>query len=337
MKSLCLCLLILLAVACTNTRSDKNLSQQQKSKATSEYKGSASVSQGFTELQKEELFACARGRPTYTGLITSSDGKEWIVPAATNFKNQNFPFSSDLHNLCNGVSHANASEAVSQLDGTDIVVIDENGDLFTAYIFADNYFEMYINGVPAGKDKVPFTQFNSSIVRFKVVKPFTIAMKLVDWEEALGLGTEKNRRSEFHAGDGGMVAVFKDSKRSIVAVTSNKWKAQTYYTAPVKNLSCILESRGLRNSENCDNSDSSDGAAYYGLHWEIPSGWERADFDDSNWPNATPYTNDVIGVDNKPAYTNFKDIFDAPDNDAVFIWSTNVVLDNEVLVRYRVN
>ena len=59
-------------------------------------------------------------------------------------------------------------------------------------------------------------------------------------------------------------------------------------------------------------------------------------FDDSEWPNATEFTNDVIGVDNKPAYTNFIDIFDNSANDAKFIWSTNVILDNEVIVRYTV-
>ncbi len=50
------------------------------------------------------------------------------------------------------------------------------------------------------------------------------------------------------------------------------------------------------------------------------------------WPNATEFTNAVIGVDNKPAYTNFTDIFDNSANDAKFIWSTNVILDNEVIV-----
>jgi hypothetical protein len=44
----------------------------------------------------------------------------------------------------------------------------------------------------------------------------------------------------------------------------------------------------------------------------------------------------AIGVDNKVAYTNFTDIFDNSSADAQFIWSTNVVLDNTVIVRYTV-
>jgi hypothetical protein len=58
-----------------------------------------------------------------------------------------------------------------------------------------------------------------------------------------------------------------------------------------------------------------------------------ADFDDSSWPAAATYSNDTVGVDNKPGYTNFTDVFDAPDSDAQFIWSSNLVLDNLVLLR----
>ena len=59
-------------------------------------------------------------------------------------------------------------------------------------------------------------------------------------------------------------------------------------------------------------------------------------FDDSLWPAANEYTNSTIGVNNKPAYTNFTNIFDDPISDAQFIWSTNIILDNEVVVRYNV-
>lgn len=78
-------------------------------------------------------------------------------------------------------------------------------------------------------------------------------------------------------------------------------------------------------------------SADYGLHWELPTNWQQADFDDSSCPNATTYSNQTIGVNNKAAYTNFIDVFDNEKSDAEFIWSTNVVLDNEVIVRYTVN
>ncbi len=116
-----------------------------------------------------------------------------------------------------------------------------------------------------------------------------------------------------------------------------EWKAQTFYTAPIKDLSCPTENGAVRSTTNCSTSDANDGSQYYALHWKVPATWMETAFDDSAWPAATPYTNAVIGVNNKPSYTNFTDVFDDGSNDAEFIWSTDVVLDNLVLVRYTVN
>ncbi|WP_339836957.1 hypothetical protein [uncultured Maribacter sp.] len=300
------------------------------------YKGTASVSQGQATVVTENILECDKGREAPIGTSTATDGSTWTVPAAVNFTDDSFPFASDLFNPCTKVEYKNADEALAALDGTDIIEVDADGEIITAYVFADNYFEMYINGIPVGKDNVPFTQFNSNIVRFKVSTPFTIAMKLVDWEENSGLGSEANRGQAFHPGDGGMVAVFKNAKDEIIATTDANWKAQTFYTAPIRDLSCASEEGTLRLSETCSTEDSNDGTSYYALHWKTPSNWQSAAFDDSQWPNATEFTNNTIGVDNKPSYTNFTNIFDDSTADAQFIWSTNVILDNEVLVRYTV-
>lgn len=328
--------LIILFAACNQNPSADSIKKGKLSENSFTYEGTASITRGSANEAVENIYECVEGRETLTGLIKSNDGKKWKVPASTNFTNGKFPFASDLHNPCNGNAYNTVQEALSDLDGSDIIEIDSLGQLYTAFVFADNYFEMYINGIAVGKDKIPFTRFNSGIVRFRVIRPFTIAMKLVDWEEDLGLGTEKSRISNFHAGDGGMVAVIKDSKENIIAISDEKWKAQTFYTSPVKDLSCVSEDGQLRISENCDMTDSDDASAFYGLHWEIPDNWEKPDFDDSDWPFATTYSNETIGVDNKNAYTNFTGIFDDQAYDALFIWSSNVVLDNEVIVRYRV-
>ncbi|WP_309758702.1 T9SS type A sorting domain-containing protein [Flavobacterium sp.] len=305
-----------------------------------QYTGTGSVTQGLaTNITTTNLYStCSVGsRVAAVGTITASDNTTWTVPAVTNFANASFPFASDLNNGCNGNTYATSTAALSALNGSDIVTIDASGEVITAYIFADNYFEMYINGIPVGKDKVPFTEFNSSIVRFKVNKPFTIAMLLVDWEERLGVGAETNGGFTYHAGDGGIVAVFKDASNTIIAKTDTSWKAQTFYTAPIMNLSCATESGTSRLSTTCSTADSNSGTTYYGLHWARPANWTTASFNDSTWPSATTYTNTVIGVDNKPSYTNFINIFDDASNDAQFIWSKNVVLDNEVIVRKTVS
>lgn len=255
--------LVLLLAACQTKANSDTSEPEIGSDATISYTGTASLTQGFISAENEHFFVCEGGRKTSVGEIISTDEKRWVVPAQTNFENDQFPFASDLHNLCNGNTYDDAMEAVAQLDNTDIVEIDQEGELFTAYIFADNYFEMYVNGLPVGKDKVPFTKFNSSLVRFRVGKPFTVAMQLVDWEESLGIGTEKNRGSNYHAGDGGMVAVIKDAADNIVAVTNEDWKAQTFYTSPIKNLSCVKETGAMRISENCDEADSKGGTAFY--------------------------------------------------------------------------
>ena len=301
--------------------------------SNSQYLGTGSVTQGLATATSGNLYSCTNGRIAALGTITATDNTVWTVPAVTNFTNNSFTFASNLYNECTGNLYANSTAALAALNGSDIVNVDTNGEIITAYIFADNYFEVYINGVPVGKDNVPFTQFNSNIIRFKVNRPFTIAMLLVDWEERLGVGCETNGGFTYHCGDGGMVAVFKDASNNIIAKTGSDWKAQTFYTAPIMNLTCPSEVGTSRLSTNCSSADSNAGTAYYGLHWARPTNWTQATFDDSSWPAASLYANATIGVDNKPAYTNFTTIFDDPTNDAQFIWSKNVILDNEVIVR----
>lgn len=311
---------------------------QNKAKPTtsdfSVYKGTAAVTQGFANTTTANLYTAGQ-RIAGLGSITAVDGSTWVVPAEVNFTNDSFPFAPDLYNP-DGTQFKTAQEALAAFKSEDIVEIDPEGDLLTAYIFADNYFEMYVNGRPVGKDAIPFTQFNSHLVKFRVTLPFTIAMKLVDWEENLGLGSEKNRGSKYHAGDGGLVMVIIDASGKTVAATGSDWKAQTFYTAPIKDLSCPTEQGTTRSSNNCNADRVKDGSMFYGLHWALPANWMHEDFDDSKWPAATTYTNEVIVVNNKPSYMNFTDIFDDLVDDAEFIWSTNVVLDNEVIVRYRV-
>ena len=66
----------------------------------------------------------------------------------------------------------------------------------------------------------------------------------------------------------------------------------------------------------------------------IPADWAEVDFDDTNWAKAHTYSNEDIGGSlNRPAFANFKDIFDDPKADAEFIWSSNLLLDNVVLTR----
>ena len=304
---------------------------------TDDYTGTGSITQGSATTTVTNLFPAGQ-RVSGIGTINSTDGKTWTVPAAVNYTDNSFPWAADLHNsYVAGHDYATTAAAEAALDPANIVDVDAGGELITAYIWSDNYFEMYVNGVPVGKDPVPYTDFNSCIIQFRANPPFDVAMMLVDWEENLGLGSEDNAGSAYHAGDGGMVALFKNSSGTIIGMTDGTWKAQTYYTAPITDLTCLSESGTTRMSSSCSTANSDDGSSYFGVHWDVPSGWYNEGFDDSSWPDATTYTNTEIGVDMKPSYTNFPDVFDISGNDAQFIWSTNVILDNLVLVRKTIN
>ena len=332
MKTNTLLIVITLSVftiACKTT--DITTTTPTTTTTTSSYKGTGSVSQGVGKTTTVNLFPSGM-RVAGLGTVTSTDSKTWTVPADVNFTNASFPTASDLNNsYVSGHSYANTTAALAGLTGTgDIVTVDASGDIYTVFIFADNYFEMYINGIPVGKDPVPYTNFNSNIIRFKAKKPFTVAVKCVDWEEHLGVGTEDDTK----IGDGGFVAVFRDATNKIVAVTNNTWKAQTFYTAPIADLACLTESGTSRLSTNC--ATQSGALTSYGVHWAVPTDWYNTAFDDSSWQAATLFTNSTVGVDNKPAYTNFTDVFDNSSNDATFIWSSNLLLDNLVLLRKKI-
>lgn len=131
--------------------------------------------------------------------------------------------------------------SLSQLDLQSVPVMDAGGsEEFVACIFADNYFELYVNGELLAVDPVPFTPFNSNVVRFKADRPLTTAVQMVDWKEHLGLGSEKNQGKAFHAGDGGFVSHFQDVNGKTVSITDENWRAQTFYIAPLKDQSCLV-------------------------------------------------------------------------------------------------
>lgn len=198
---------------------------------------------------------------------------------------------------------------MSALKLDDVPVADAGGEeVFTAYVFGDNYFELYVNGELIGVDAVPFTPFNSSVLRFKAKRPLTVAVKMVDWEETLGLGMESNRGTKLHPGDGGLVAQFQDASGKTIDITGAHWKAQTFYTAPIVDRSCLKTEGTLRDSSACNDQTISDAASTSAAHWAVPENWMQPDFDDSGWPAAVTYTNDTVGVDNKKSYTNFVDV-----------------------------
>jgi len=288
-------------------------------------------SKGDAQVVNPALMTCEgkRSRISSLGRVVAEDGSRWVVPAPVHFSTS--LFASDLYNDCSGKRHKGPGSV--ELSSLPVQTQSGGTDVYTAYIFADNYFEFYVDGKLIAIDPVVFTPFNSNVIRFTAKRPFTVATMLVDWEENLGIGTESNRGASHHPGDGGFVAVIKDSNGKIVAITDKSWRAQTFYIAPLENRNCLKVEGGLRDSRNCRSTTRQSAQGLSAAHWPLPKNWADKMFDDSSWPNATVFSNDTVGVDNKRAYTNFTSIFDDDQTDARFIWSPNLVLDNLVLVR----
>lgn len=285
-----------------------------------------SVSQGGATTTESNLFSYPGARVAGLGTITSTDGKAWSVPADVAFTTG--PKAPDLYNECTGVTPANL--AAVDLAAVPTVTVDADGEVITAYLFADNYFEMYVNGVLVAVDPVPYTPFNSCVVKFRAKRPYTCAFKLVDWEEHLGQGSEVQGPATYHAGDGGFIATFSDG-----TVTDGTWKAQAFYIAPLDSLAHLVERPDGTRSSAAASLAPSCGGNCFAAHYPVPATWFAKDFNDAGWPAAVTYTEATVGVDTKPAYMNFQPQFTGAS--AKFIWSSNLVLDNLVLVRKTVN
>lgn len=252
-----------------------------------------------------------------TGMVVAEDGSEWIVPMEMNATEG--MGAVDLYNDCTG-----SGDNADFMDELETVVIDEDGEIITAYLFGDNYYELYVNGTFVARDNINFIPFNSTVVRFQATYPITIAVHLADWETHFGIGMEYAR---YNVGDGGFIAWFDDG-----TVTNADWKVLPTYIAPLDDPACVVEDEfGNPDSSACAPTPecaTMNAAVCRALHYAVPDDWMMPEFDDSNWQNASLY--DAQEVTNAPGYANYADRF----GEASFIWSPNLDLDNQVLARY---
>jgi hypothetical protein len=292
------------------------------------------VTQGLGRVTIEDLVPCGVNQPGMNirknpvGEVVAKDGTRFTAPVANNF--QNGPKLPDLYNECNKVTPKGLSEV--DLDKVPIVEIDRDGEVVTGFMIADNYFELYINGRLIGVDATPFTPFNSHVVRFRVKRPYTIAVLAQDWEDKLGLGMEVFAGNDWHSGDAGFVARFSDG-----TVTNSTWKAQSFSIAPLAHPDDVIEYGNIHDTshlgrihplarlptcrEHC-----------FAVRYPIPDGWAEPNFDDSRWPQAFEYLDQEVGIVGMPAYWRFPEAF----RGSRWIWTINLVFDNTVLLRKTV-
>ena len=170
-------------------------------------------------------------------------------------------------------------------------------DTVKANIYADNWFEMYINGKLVAVDSIEFIPHNIISVDILPRYPMTIAVMAKDFADAQ-TGLEYNNT---RIGDGGLILKFGDG-----TVTSKAWKAKKVFWGP---LDRDIENPKVRREP-------------------IPEGWYMPGFDDSSWPNASEFTKEEVRPNR--VYNDYD--FEG----AQFIWTEDLELDNTILFRYRV-
>ncbi len=188
---------------------------------------------------------------------------------------------------------------------------------FTAEVWADNWFSLYINGKLVGQDSVPITtekSFNSDRITFTASYPFTIAMVTKDFKQN-DTGLEYIGTDRQQMGDGGFVAQFTDtSTGKVVAYTNSSWRGLVVHQAPL-NVSC---EKSKTPDTECTSRISAE-----------PAGWTQTSFNDSSWSAASTYTKELVGV--KDGYNDI-----SWSSNAQIIWTSDLNIDNTILWRYVV-
>ncbi|WP_380054268.1 PEBP family protein [Falsihalocynthiibacter sp. SS001] len=195
-----------------------------------------------------------------------------------------------------------------------------NAEEFSADVWADNWFELRVDGARVMVDSVPITterSFNKETFTFEAERPFTLGLVAKDFKENdTGLEYIGTRRQQM--GDGGVILQILDSAEQTVAVSNADWKCEVIHTAPL-DKSCEAESDPVPGEGTCGFAAMDE-----------PDGWDTADFDTTSWPSATVYS--AADVDPKFGYNEVN-----WSQDAQFIWGPDLEQSNTILCRLTVN
>lgn len=192
-------------------------------------------------------------------------------------------------------------------------------ETFMADVWADNWFEMRVDGVQVAEDSVPITterSFNAESFTFAAERPFVIGLVAKDFIEN-DTGLEYIGTGRQQMGDGGVIFQIKTAGGETVALSNADWQCRVIHTAPL-NKAC----------ENAANPVAGQGDCGFAISAE-PDGWDRAGFDAADWPMADVYS--AAEVSPKMGY----DAINWSPN-AQFIWGPDLEQSNTVLCRLTV-
>jgi phosphatidylethanolamine-binding protein (PEBP) family uncharacterized protein len=164
---------------------------------------------------------------------------------------------------------------------------------------------------------VPITttkSFNSEKIKFTTSYPFTVGIIAKDYTENSS-GLEYIGQPKQQIGDAGIVLQIRDlTSGKIVSTTDKSWKTLLINKAPL-NAECVTSKNPI---QDCKYANTA-----------IPANWATSSFKDSQWGNATEFTEKEVGV--KEGYF---DIAWSPSSK--LIWTSNLKLDNTILIRKTV-
>lgn len=208
---------------------------------------------------------------------------------------------------------------VLALTGTALTATAPSAEEFTADVWADNWFEMRVNGVTVAEDSVPITterSFNAESFAFEADRPFVIGVVAMDYKQN-DTGLEYIGTGRQQMGDGGLIAQIRDAEGRVVAVSDDSWQCLVTHSAP-SDKSCESEEAPV----------AGDGACGFETA-EEPVGWDHAGFEAANWKPASLYTKAEVSP---------RGGYDEIDwaSEARLIWGPDLEQSNTVLCRVTV-
>lgn len=195
-----------------------------------------------------------------------------------------------------------------------------SAETFSADVWADNWFEMRINGVEVAEDSVPITterSFNAESFDFEADRPFVVGLVAMDFKEN-DTGLEYIGTGRQQMGDGGLIVQITDAAGKTAVVSDANWQCLVIHTAPL-DKACENESDPVAGEGVCAFETSAE-----------PEGWDAAGFDASGWPQADIYTEAEVSP--RMGY----DEIDWAD-EAELIWGPDLEQSNTVLCRLTVD
>lgn len=186
-----------------------------------------------------------------------------------------------------------------------------------AQVWADNWFEFYVDGEVVMTDPVPITteqSFNAEVFNFDAELPAQLAVHIMDFkEDDSGFEYIGSRRQQM--GDGGFIAEFRNENNQVVAVTDSDWVCKVIHQAPL-NPSCGSSASPL---EACEANIL-----------PMPANWASASFDDSGWNNAIVHSFQAVRPHG--GYSSY-----SWQSESQLIWGEDLEIDNTLLCRFTLS